>query len=497
MEVAIRDRNALLRRTETHAWVGGSWQRIDSVTYGYDHANRLISRTFENGASASASYAGDFKTSETDEYGVQRTYTPDAAGRVEVETLVGSGSIPSLATKYEYNGINKVVKKTVGHNLSEKIIIEYEYDDAGRLKKEIQPGNLITEHEYTPSQRKQKITYPGGGTREETYYADGRLLSITGTAVIAEYHTHSIDSGHRLTEIKYGTSSSPRWQKTWTDALGRVAKSERPGFGPSSQQSALEENVYDSTTGQLLKTTRRGYAPTRYGYDHLGQVVRTGLDIDDNTLQESSADRITDTNRYYSAVSGSSGLWLIEETFAYPYSNGTAKRLSTVRRRMTEFASGIREEIVTLDASDNVTTRSVGISGATTTVSTTRPGVSSTEVETSINGLTTATQGHDGLTVTTEYDALHRPWRVTFPRGIQHTSTYVSGTDRPHTTTDGAGKVTTYGYDNAGRRNYVKDAADQDSFLNYNARGQILRQWGSGSYPVAFEYHPDHGFKPG
>ncbi|HRP03443.1 MAG TPA: hypothetical protein PLV87_00880, partial [Opitutaceae bacterium] len=43
---------------------------------------------------------------------------------------------------------------------------------------------------------------------------------------------------------------------------------------------------------RLYKTTRSGYAPTRFEYDALGDVKRTGLDVDDNGLVTASNDRI-------------------------------------------------------------------------------------------------------------------------------------------------------------------------------------------------------------
>lgn len=48
----------------------------------------------------------------------------------------------------------------------------------------------------------------------------------------------------------------------------------------------------NATTGRLYKTTRSGYAPTRFEYDALGDVKRTSLDVDDNGLVTASNDRI-------------------------------------------------------------------------------------------------------------------------------------------------------------------------------------------------------------
>ncbi len=133
------------------------------------------------------------------------------------------------------------------------------------------------------------------------------------------------------------------------------------------------------------------------------------------------------------------------------------------------------------------------MSGATTTVTTTLPGMANPEIEVSVNGLLTSHTGHDGLATITQYDALHRPWKTTDSRNNVTTRAYRTGTSLISSLTDAAAKVTLFDYDVAGRQTKLTDATGQSTYFAYNARGQIVRQWGGGAYPVAYSYHSTFG----
>jgi len=69
-------------------------------------------------------------------------------------------------------------------------------------------------------------TASDGGVRLETYYQDGSLLSVTGSAVHPVQYLYGVDGdGAFTTEIKVtDTGGTNEWVKTSTDLLGRAYK---------------------------------------------------------------------------------------------------------------------------------------------------------------------------------------------------------------------------------------------------------------------------------
>src|SRR4051812_19614796 len=109
------------------------------------------------------------------------------------------------------------------------------------------------------------MTLPGGATRIDKIYKDGRPRSVTGTGVVAEYYTYSVETDGRLkTQKRLATDTNARLSESWTDMLGRASKTSRPGF---TGQSANEEfKYYDDSTGRLTRTAKTDLATTRYEY---------------------------------------------------------------------------------------------------------------------------------------------------------------------------------------------------------------------------------------
>src|SRR5690606_4901593 len=121
------------------------------------------------------------------------------------------------------------------------------------------------------------------------------------------------------------------------------------------------------------------------------------------------------------------------------------------------------------------------------TRTTTRAGISGSQVEITTDGLPTKVTGHDGLSVTTYYDPLRRKWKVEDSRGSPKNTTtfgYIAGTALVQTVTDAAGNVTATGYDALGRPNWTRDPHNHFTYTSYNLRGQLVRQWGGASMPV-------------
>ncbi|MEJ1974183.1 MAG: hypothetical protein WDM96_17520 [Lacunisphaera sp.] len=107
------------------------------------------------------------------------------------------------------------------------------------------------------------MTAPDSGTSTQETYLDGRLKSTTGSAVVAAYYTYGVETdGRQYTQVNAGSSGSSRWQKGWTDWLGRATDSRQPGFSADSRPDALVKRTYDTSNGHLLKTRRTDASDT-------------------------------------------------------------------------------------------------------------------------------------------------------------------------------------------------------------------------------------------
>ncbi len=348
---------------------------------------------------------------------------------------------------------------------------------------------------------------PDGGTTVRTVQPDGRLASVTGSAVVPQYYAYDTDPStgfltswvYSGTDGRSGTSgqASGRWQKKVTDWLGRAVHVERPGFSPSGQAAYTEDSSYDDAggTGRLLATTRSGLAPIRYEYDELSNMVRSGLSLSGSTLVNASQDRIQESEQFF--YNDGTIWWLRQETRTYPKLNDPTRVItSATLKRLTGFPANRLEETQVTDAEGNTAIRTVDVNPATatTTVTTTRPGSANPETTTLVNGLATSATGHDGLTRQTLYDALSRAYQTIDSRGLKTTALYKYGSTLGSSVVDSAtNTVSTIAYDGLGRKQWVQDAAGQYTRFAYNARGQLQYQWGGASYPVQYDYDATYG----
>ncbi len=487
LEITQRDAYAYVVRTEKYVWSSGAWNLVGWTNYTYNLSGLLKSRAASNGTLYSANYSADRKTDETDESGVTVSYTYDAAGRPLTVTKT-SGPI----TTFTYDASDHVLTETLSAaGTAETIYSSHSYDDAGRATEELPAGMAAITHTYDVAGRSHTITYPDGGTRTEYAMADGKTDHVDGSAAIAEYYSYVIESdGRQTAQVNYGSSKSLRWQKKSTDWIGRATSSTRPGFGPTSQAAYVESNGYEAGTGRLIKSNRTGLAPVVYQYDAMGALFRSGLDIGDNGLVNASNDRISEGDQSYELYN--SEWWLRQEARIYPTANdGTIKTNSITRKRLTGYTGNRIEEIQETDAEGNVTVSTIDINRTTATVTKTvsRPGMTNSQVETIVNGLSTSVTSHDGLTSSAQYDALQRAWKNTDWRNNTTTTTYKYGTALVESIVDATNtQVSLISYDAMARKQWVQDANGQKTHFAYDQRGQLTKQWGGASYPFSYGY---------
>lgn len=495
MDVTLRDRRALVVRTEAKVWNGTSFQLVGFTDYFYDVAARLIRRVGSNGATYTAIYAGGLKTSETDEAGVTTTYDYDVHGRAYLATRQGSGAIGTVATKFTVDAAGRITKEEVGYGQSEVLTTQRAFDDAGRQTSITPPGNYgAMTFTYDTAARTQTTTRADGSTIITTDYLDGRQYSTTGTGTIHSFHAYDIETdGRRWHQGNVGTSSSPRWKKTWKDWLGRELKTEYPGF--TGQGNIVEENTFATSTGYRTKTTKTGFAPTLYQYNELGQITVTALDYNQNgAIDAAGSDRITQTDTYLESFEGA--WWMRTDVSTFPKLGlATYVVTSTSRSRLTGHGPNRLSETMAVDAEGNVTRQWVDVnrSARTSTATTQRSGFPTTMVETTVNGYSTGVTSFDGLTVSKAYDELLRPKSVTDSRGNKTTTTFVAATALVHTVTNEADDQSVTLRDAMGRVMTQRDPKNHYTRYSYTLKGQLHRQWGDGAMPVEYGYDSTYG----
>ncbi|HEY5551680.1 MAG TPA: hypothetical protein VIK52_07320, partial [Opitutaceae bacterium] len=495
MEVTVRDSRALIVRTETHVWSGSGWAEVGAVSYAYNTAALLTTRTTSNGSILEIGWTGELKTSETDEAGVVLNYTYDYAGRRKEVTKVSGPT-----TTFAYNAAGLVTSEVLSKSgETETITVSRAFDNAGRLTSETPPGLSATSLSYNPTARSSTSTAPDGGTSTETYLLDGRLEKTTGTAVVEQFFTYAVETdGRRRTQVNIGSVSSPRWAKTWTDWLGRTIQEDAPTFEGTG--TATRTNAYDSA-GRLSKTTQSGMAPTLRTYDVLGNLATAGLDFNSsNALDTNSSERI----RVYSTVFAQrDGAWWLKKTEStYPIVNdpNTIKELGRTEAKLTSLGTNRLSHVESFDAFNNkvVSYTEVNRSTKTLTAWVDAPDSTTNAYQKSVNGLLVESEDSAGVQATFAYDFLGRQTTTTNERtasqGATSTTTYVSETARTWKVTDIENVVqATYTYDTTGRVSSVKNALNQDAYFSYNVRNQKTREWGHNVVPVENVFDDTYG----
>ena len=473
--------------SETWVYNGSGYERIRYTVTVYDSEGHVTDTYGSDGTHAAASWDCCNKTSETNQQGIVTDYPAyDDLGRLLTATKNGVSPYPDITTTYTYDAVGRTLTRTVtGGGLS--LMTESVYDPAGRLDYSVDQAGLTTSYDYSADGLTTTVTHPGGATEITSRYLDGRIKSVTGTGVVARYYTYGANAdGTQWTTVHNGTESGSNWETTVTDMLGRVARVEKPG--PSG--TMVTTNVYDDQ-GRLASTQTPGQADTLYEYDALGNMTRTGLDLDGNgVLNTAGTDRISESETAY--VKDGGAWWHESLTAVYATDNDATATTTGIRRtRITGLGTeGKVAETVDTDVHGNQTVSSVFLDRDNKTRRQTVDYPDSTsDAETiDVNGLVTSVTDKNGITRTFQYDALGRRTGVVDPRtGLSETHYNTQG--QVDWIEDAADHRTTFTYDAlTGRKIAETDAMSEIKRYGYNARGQVDRIWGTAAEPVRYDY---------
>jgi RHS repeat-associated protein len=370
----------------------------------------------------------------------------------------------------------------------------------------------------------------GKGWIDPLHYRDGRLQSVTGTAVQGVRYDYGIEfeptnqiwSEYRLeTKLDVAGNATSEWTKTYTDSAGQE-------YRTVYSDGASSVKVYNNQ-GLVVQSVDPDGVSMVYGYDNSTKLMTlTAEDLDRDGWGYGGNDRYTSTSRYVDAAN--SGTGMPDVVRILNERNGSSLRTSTMTstdglrtwrvREGNNGSSGVSLTNYTLvtpgttrtvlnvaeDGTSSLSTYSFGrlmsvarynaaggslggtsysydAYGRQKSVTDARAGTTSYTYN-DADQVVTVTQpapapGQSSLTTTTSYDSSRRAWKVTQPDGGAVTNLfYTNGLLR--LTYGSRTYPVGYGYDYAGR---------MTAMTNWSGFGS-----GSGARVTTWSYDANRGW---
>ena len=392
--------------------------------------------------------------SSIDPDGVTTLYSYDFLKRqVAATTLRGGGT--GITTTNILDPAGRVLEtRRVGTNGTAMMQAQFQYDVLGRVTRETNALLGVTTHTNVIIDNRQCVTniYPDAGTRTETYYREGRLESVSGTAAAPALHQYGVEQDGEggpwreySLEIKLtSTGGTNEWVKTYSDGIGRAYKTI---YSSPNAPYPYSESFYNNA-GQLWKQRDPDGVITFSTYNDQGEQEYTITAISD------TARAITAYSNLLSSLDAlKSGTDRITRTVTDVYTNGT---LNCVTRRTSNYVWGTN-----------------GSATATLTASS----------ETSADGLRSlqTTQTGTGRSFTNKTQTVYLPngqryLTNTAPDGSVSISAFSYNLPVSLVLRDGAGNQlssTTYSRDAHGRQYAVTDALNGTTWFGFNNADQV------------------------
>ncbi|MBI2927417.1 MAG: hypothetical protein HYY24_17105 [Verrucomicrobia bacterium] len=480
---------------------------LDSRAYSnFDEQGRPTKVTFLDGTFELTSYACCGVDTTTDRDGVTTQYWYDAAKRQVASTRLNITSTNLLDAAG-----NGLVSKRIGSDLSSITNSQAAYDTAGRMTSGINALNGTTTYSETTDGQGQTVKTtinPDGGQRIETYFKDGQLANVTGTATNpvrydydVEQDVASLDYGKAYAkEIKLAANGADtaEWTKTYTDFFGRSYKTIYSDATPATDTDNPYQQSSYNNKGQLWKTRDPDDVRRLFQYNARGELDYTAVDLDrDDVIDFSGTDRITRTlaSVYNNGTANVRGT----QTYVHTTDGSSASLLISTVEASTD---GLRSwQTVYRDASTPVTTqvRTVYAGGGNRYTTNTAPDgsyVLSAYLNGRLTAVTRKTSSGTQLTQTTYgYDAHGRQSTVTDARNGTTTFTFNAADQIVTSTTPAPGtgqpaQATTTAY-NTSLQAWKITQPDGTSVTNeFFLTGLLKKTSGSRTYPVEYTYDP-------
>ena len=267
--VSIYNTGKLVSRTTTDVASGIILSR---ETFSYDGLSRLTTTTQSDGTATTLTYDCCGISSRTEVDGSVATYTYDALRRPLTTSYGG------VTSSNVHDAFGNVLQ-TVRFGASGSPITNFTafFDDAARqIRRDDALGNstFYTNYLDGSGQEVRKTTYANGATRTETYFKDGAIQNIDGSAVFpARFEYGPTNQGSYTKEIKLETNGTDlaEVQIKISDAMGRPTQ--------TIYADGKSRQTHYNTNGQLAKMLDPDGVTSLYQYDvaRASRVHRSGL----------------------------------------------------------------------------------------------------------------------------------------------------------------------------------------------------------------------------
>lgn len=462
-------------------------------------------------------YAGrpEFETAVD---GTQTQHFFDTSFRKTRSEVKGASAVdgllaqPAVNLYYTYDSADRVIVEETRGTDGTSLVKSRTFNLAGLVSSETDPSGTVTSYAYSAGGRIVTVTQPSGSTITTEKYPGGTQKSYTGSGVVSSFTTVSTitsgsEKGFLVTRTYIGQSNGPRWMQTVTDWAGRTIREERPAPGTGSP---LFQKTYQyNAQGRLTRTTETGIAATIFGYEPLGTVEFTALDVNGNgAIDLSGTDRVA---RQQSRYVNFDGAWWLESITSTYGENGSAAETVTgkTQEQLAPYVSPPNSPVNVYDLGNaTLITRSIDIFGNVSTKRTAinRPSKLVTEttdvpdsnidvITKALNGRALSAQNAQGHVSTSAYDSVGRLVQQSDPRKGNATFGYYAGTaavgsrHQMQWSRDAAGNETSFTYDAAGRKIAESRPLGVIARMSYTARNELHRTWGSAEYPVEYGYN--------
>jgi RHS repeat-associated protein len=483
-------------RVTTQPIVSSSTSYIVSQnTYSYSGALQdsysvtdLANRTYQY------NYACCGLDNTVDPDGVVTTYSYDVLRR-QVASKVVRGSSGITMTNILDGAGRTLVSQRIGTDGFAMTLNKNGYDYLGNLCWNTNAYGGVTSYSNVVVNGQLCITNvnPDGGIRVEVHYSDGRLLTVTNSAIAPAIYQYGVEVDTGIsTNVEYtllirsdGAGGTNEWVKTYVDGIGRQYKSIYSG----STSNPVDVSFYNGS-GQLSQRVDPDGVTKLYGYNAKGERAYEAVDLNRNTNMDfTGSDRITFRTNDVVANHGT----VVNRTQTYAWSAnsiGTSNLISTI-----EISTNGLWSWTTLwnNGAGIVSQTALAYSVGGNRVLTNTSANNSYVVNAYQYGLLTSQTKYDANgqqigQLTYSYDAQGRQASVADVRTGPTTYTYNSGDSVSTALTPSPGLLTQYFYDSMGRQ-FASILSDGTAMTNAFYPTSLPKlTYGSRTYAAGYSY---------
>lgn len=471
---------------------------LDDEYGNFDSFDRAQVVTHLGGTSNQFDYACCYLESTVDADGVATYFLHDAAKRQNgYEKFYGITNPITYENVLDAAG-RSIASLRIGTDGSIMTLGQAEYNDAGRLIVQTNALGGMTSYCETndpASGGLQRLTfYPNGSSKVESYYDDGMVKSITGTAVHGRAYGHGPGydvNGNTCTfsvqtNLDYTGDPTAEWVQTFNDMVGRPTET-------LYADGTYSQKFYDSH-GNLTNSVDPDGVGTIYAYNPRGELAYTVADMNRNgQIDWGGPDRITGITNFVMADHGTSvrcanaTIWLDGQTAFGTLISSNEDSVDGLQSWHSKFRDGATP----------VTASSQTVPGTSRTTTIVNPDNSYT-VNSYSYGLPISSTKYDATSaqigaITYGYDAHYRQNATTDARNGTTTFGFnaadqITTNTTPNPGTGGSSEITVTAYDNMLRPDSVMQPDGTVVNSSYLLTGELGLQYGSRTYPVGYSY---------